>query len=249
MSLTSTHTPASSDPNPTLGYATDIEIIDRLLSIVGLSLVDVGCGHGALARQLVERGATVLGVEPDPVQAEINRKTDPLPGLTLTQATAEHLPVSAHSVDGILFMKSLHHVPADQMDRALEQAALALKPDRGFLYITEPDSRGPFSQLIQPFHDETRVRQLALEALDRTANRLFHHQEEYWYTTISRFESFEAFEQQMRAHTFNDYGDKTLDSPPIQARFAAGWDGESYRFENLMRLRLYRGIRSERLAG
>ncbi len=223
-----------------LGNATDLEIIEQLIPLAGLSLVDVGCGGGTLARQMAERGATVLGVEPDPSQAALNALADPIPNLTLIQATAEQLPLSPQSVDGIFFMKSLHHVPEAQLDRALLKAVECLKPE-GFLYISEPDIQGQFSQLIQPFHDETRVRQLAMQAMDRTLTPRFQHRQTYRYTTISSFESFAAFEHKMRGNTFNDYGGRALDTPQIRAGFEAGGDGEVYRFHNLMRLRLYQG--------
>lgn len=223
-----------------LGYATDIEIVERLIPLAGLSLVDVGCGAGVLARQMVERGATVLGVEPDPIQAAQNADRDPIPDLTLIQARAEQLPISPQSVDGLFFMRSLHHVPEHQMDQALVQAMACLKPE-GFLYISEPDIQGQFSQLIQPFHDETRVRQLAVAAMDRTLDPCFQQRQLYRYTTLSTFDSFAAFQQKMQGNTFNDYGGRSLDTPQIRAGFEAGWDGETYRFENLMRLRLYRG--------
>ncbi len=50
-----------------LGEATDMEAVDRLLPVTGLALADVGCGAGRTSRALAERGATVLGVEPDPI--------------------------------------------------------------------------------------------------------------------------------------------------------------------------------------
>lgn len=42
------------------------EALDRVLGdLSGLDIVDLGCGCGALARQLAARGATVVGVEPN----------------------------------------------------------------------------------------------------------------------------------------------------------------------------------------
>ena len=41
-------------------------VVDRLLADVrGVSLLDVGCGEGYLARRLAERGLTVTGLDVD----------------------------------------------------------------------------------------------------------------------------------------------------------------------------------------
>ena len=69
-----------------LGAANEAGVIARVLPLAGLRVVDIGCGGGRVARQLVGHGATVLGVEPDPVQAARNRQAEPLPGLTFAEA-------------------------------------------------------------------------------------------------------------------------------------------------------------------
>ncbi|MDE2463381.1 MAG: class I SAM-dependent methyltransferase, partial [Alphaproteobacteria bacterium] len=106
-------------PRKDLGRMNDLEAIGALLEVKGLRLVDVGCASGAQDRELVGRGATVLGVEPDPVQAEKNRKAEPLPGLTFVEARAQALPAESQSMDGVFFFRSLHHVPMEAMDAAL----------------------------------------------------------------------------------------------------------------------------------
>ena len=47
----------------------DIDVMDRLIDVAGKHIVDAGCGEGGLARALVERGAEVIALEPDPIQA------------------------------------------------------------------------------------------------------------------------------------------------------------------------------------
>ena len=69
-----------------LGELSDLDAVERLLDVQNLDLVEVGCAGGDTARGLAERGATVLGVEPDPVQAETNRSQPSRPGVTLVEA-------------------------------------------------------------------------------------------------------------------------------------------------------------------
>ena len=222
-----------------LGRARDIDVIDRLISVAGLDIVDVGTFNGGLAKALAKRGATVLGLEPDPVQAEKNKTAEMPEGVTLIEGRAEAMPCEDGSVDGVFFSKSLHHGPAEAMDMALRETARVLKPD-GFAYFLEPDIRSPFSQMIKPVHDETVVRAQALAALSRTADRLFDDVDEYWYTITNVYPDFETFRQRLLGNTFNDHKAAAIDSDEIRTRFAAGAvDGEC-RFDNLMRVRLYR---------
>ena len=173
------------------GESTDLAVLDRLVQVGGRSLIDVGCGGGALARALVERGATVLGVEPDPVQAARNREASETPGVSFAEGRAESLPVGDGAADGVIFGRSLHHVPQAAMRPALKEARRLLRSG-GFLYVLEPVMEGAFSAVMKPFHDETEVRRQAREALTDSAP-LFARAREIHYEVERRFESHEAF--------------------------------------------------------
>jgi len=64
-----------------LGVLADEAAVAKIMDVRGLDLVDVGCGPALVSREFVRRGARVMGVEPDPVQAEKNRAAEPEPGL------------------------------------------------------------------------------------------------------------------------------------------------------------------------
>ena len=49
-------------------------VVDVLLAGDTHAVVDVGCGTGKLGRLLAERGADVVGVEPDERMAEVARR-------------------------------------------------------------------------------------------------------------------------------------------------------------------------------
>ena len=55
-----------------LGKLSDVKALRRIINPDGLMLIDVGCGAGDLARKLAYVGATVIGVEPDTIQAQKN---------------------------------------------------------------------------------------------------------------------------------------------------------------------------------
>ena len=223
-----------------LGYATDIEIIGRLVELEGRTIADVGCGDGRVARALADLGATVVGVEPDPIQAAKNREADAYPGVTLIEGAAEHLPQDTASVDGVIFCKSLHHVPREGMDAGLREAARVLKPGNGFLYVVEPDVRGAFSQLAKPFHDETQVRAWALDALTRVADKIFGEVEEYWYTITNKFDDFDGFASRMSGTSYNAIQRDDIEAANLRQAFEGGRCDDGYAFDNPMRVRLYR---------
>ncbi len=230
------------DPNY-LGLSKDIDVMSRLVEWKGKTVVDVGCGNGGLAGGLAKRGATVTGIEPDPIQAEANRKAEPRANVTLLEAPAEAMPMPDSSADVVIFSKSLHHVPAAHMDKALREAARVLKADTGVLYVMEPDIRGDYSTLVKPFHDETVVRGQALAALDRTANGLFRTMDEYWYSTEMRFANFDAFVDRAAGQTYNGHDRQKVSAPVIREAFARNQQGDDYVFNDLMRVRLYRGVK------
>ena len=155
-----------------LGEADEMDVIDRLVPVAGLNVVDVGCGGGRITRQLAERGAKVLGVEPDPIQAEKNRAAEAMPGLSFVEAPGQALPVDDDFMDGVFFSYSLHHVPREHMDGALAESARVLKPEAGFLYVQEPMLVGSMEAVYRPFHDETEVRTMAYDG-----RSVIHHNE------------------------------------------------------------------------
>lgn len=222
-----------------LGELTDVQAVTRLVDVKGRRLVDVGCGAGHISRSLAELGAIVLGIEPDPEQAERNRTADPVPNVTLLEAGAEAIPAEDDSLDGVMFFRSLHHVPHRLMDAALAEAARVLKGD-GFLYVVEPGMEGSHYRMMRPFHDETKVRTLAQNALNRTAERLFENTRKYLYTQRPRHESFEAMMEFFTSLSFNDITREMVDVPEVREQFEAARTDDGFVFNQPMLLNVYR---------
>lgn len=228
-------------PRKDMGERTDIAAIGALVSVAGLSVIDVGCGPGKVSRELCEAGATVLGVEPDPIQAEKNRAAPPSPGLTFIEARAENFPVEPESIDGVFFIRSLHHIPVEAMDAALSHAARVLKPDTGFLCVVEPAMTGTYFKVMRPFNDETHVRNEAQAALARTTPRLFQSEERFQYAQFPRYQNFEAMVTRVTGQTFNDIRRERVETEEVRRLFEAGRsEGGEYVFEQPMLLNLYR---------
>ncbi len=228
-----------------LGESTNIGAIERLVAVSGLDVIDIGCGAGTLARALGEHGARVLAVEPDPIQAEQNRRAPPIPGVTFVEAKAQSLPAEDRSSDGAIFCFSLHHVPGPDIDAALCEAMRVLRPERGFLCVIEPVMTGSYAELTRPFHDETGARRLVGEAVARCVAPRFSEAREIHYGQTASYPNFEAFLEEKLGTTYNDHRREMVDTPEIRAIFEAGRVGDGYLFEQPIRADFFRGLRPQ----
>ncbi|MGI5500055.1 class I SAM-dependent methyltransferase [Lentzea sp. CA-135723] len=93
-------------------------VLDRL---TGQDVLDVGCGTGIVARQLLERGRTVLGVEPDRRMAEFAAGT----GVAVEVATFEEWEPAGRVFDAVVSGTAWHWI--DPVAGA-RKAAQVLRP-------------------------------------------------------------------------------------------------------------------------
>lgn len=126
-------------------------------------VLDIGCGHGALARRLVSEGLGVTGIDPAPDAVAAAR--DKVPQARFSVAGAEALPFDPGSFDACILLNSLHHVPVPLMGCALREALRVLRPG-GEVIVVEPLAEGPFFEVMRPVEDETGIRRAAMDAID-----------------------------------------------------------------------------------
>ena len=202
------------------GLQSDFRVLDKLVRVDGRFIVDAGCGAGRLCRKLAEAGAVVLGVEPDPVQAEKNRQAEVVANVSFAQASAAQIPVEPRSVDGIVFGNSLHHVPARDYGLVFDEIHRILKPD-GFLYVQEPVAAGSHQDVMELFHDETEVRLRAYRALVSLAHPAFQRMREVYYDVQRHFESFDAFADHYSHLSYNSgkYDGDRVRNNEVKGRF------------------------------
>ncbi len=169
-----------------------IDVVSELLALDGRDVIDVGCGDGALVRRLAGVGARVTGVEVDPAVVAAAQARKPVAGERYVQGTGQQLGLPDDSADVVVFMQSLHHVPAASMDDALGEAARVVRPG-GAVYVQEPLPDGEFFALVQLVDDETEVRRLAQEALRRAADAGLRLDRELRFDVPVTLSSFDAF--------------------------------------------------------
>lgn len=95
--------------------------------------LDVGCGNGRHAARLAERATRVLGVDASQAVLAQARKRAVEQGyndrLALLQGDAAALPIASHTIDLVLYVATIHHLP-DRETRvgSLDELARVLAP-------------------------------------------------------------------------------------------------------------------------
>lgn len=219
-----------------LGVCTDLDVIDRCLSVSDQFLIDAGCGNMHLSKALAARGAHVLAIDPDAQQAKINQAADIVTNVGFAQTGADQIPVENASVDGILFPYSLHHVPAELYQAVFSECLRVLKPD-GYLYIMEPVASGDLNEVMRLFHEEGPVRAAAQRAIDSLAVPHFGQVDVIEYSTPIKYESWEHYADRYVGKTFNnDYTEADVRANHVREKFLAVGEAKQFEFESPMRV-------------
>lgn len=179
--------------------ATEMEVIDRCLPLRGAKVLELGCGGATTTRQIAERyqPEEVIATEVDRIQHEKNLLIDDLPNVRFVYGGAQAIDLPDASVDIVIMLKSLHHVPVDLMDTALREIARVLRPG-GLAYISEPIYAGAFNEIMKLFNDEKVVRQAAFDAVRGAVDKgLFVCTEQLFFNSPGHYRDFAEFDQRM----------------------------------------------------
>lgn len=220
----------------TLGVLTDLDVIDQCLQPDGQFLIDAGCGNMHLSKALAKRGAHVLAIDPDPIQAEKNRGAEIVANVGFTETGADHIPVENQTVHGVLFPYSLHHVPANLYEAVFAEVLRVLRPE-GFLYIMEPVASGDLNEVTRLFHDEGPVRQAAQGAIETLAIPRFSQVDVIEYCTSIKYDSWEHFAIRYAGKSFNtNYTEEQVRADNVRDKFQEVGAHRNFEFESPMRV-------------
>jgi SAM-dependent methyltransferase len=99
--------------------------------------VDIGCGEGRVARELIARGHRVVGIEGSPTLAAAAREADP--PVEVHVADAMDMPLDDGAAD--LCVASMMLLNVDDLDAVIAEVARVLEPGGRFCFsTTHPDS-------------------------------------------------------------------------------------------------------------
>jgi SAM-dependent methyltransferase len=181
-----------------------------------------------------------VALEVDRVQLARNLAEPALPGLHFIEAGAAAMPLPEAWADGVLMLKSLHHVPLPDLDAALDEVARVLRPG-GWFYVSEPIYDGALNELIRLFNDEGTVRAAAQQALDRSLARgRFSAVSEHRFAQAVSYADFAGFEQRMMRPSFADHRLTPALIDAVRQRFEPHCGPQGAHFVRPMHVRLLR---------
>lgn len=185
----------------------EFDVYNRLLSLDGKHILELGCGGADHTRDIATSGADrkVTALEVDQVAHEKNLQITDLANVIFELAGAQDIPLEDESVDVVFMFKSLHHVPLELMEPAMHEISRVLKPG-GLAYISEPVFAGEFNEVLRLFHDEQKVRLAAFNTVKKAVDDgLFSLVEETFFNSPMKFAGFAEFEEKVIKATHSDH--------------------------------------------
>jgi SAM-dependent methyltransferase len=201
----------------------EFDLLKQVVALGGAAVLDVGCGAGAMSERIALQGeaARVVGIDVDEVQLEKNARRDWPANVEFRRSGVQELPFADASFDGVAMFKSLHHVPSSLLDAGLREVYRVLRPG-GWLYVCEPVYAGAYNDVMRLFHDEGRVRELALQAIERAVvSGMFRRRRRVEFSTPVSFVDFEDFRRRKMnpSHSALSFDAATLQA--VRATFEA----------------------------
>ena len=224
------------------GVVKEAEIYTRLLPLEGARIIELGCGPAAHTRAIAEGGrpAAILACEVDTIQHEKNLAITDLPTVTFTHAGAENIPAEDGSADIVMMFKSLHHVPLELMDTAMQEIRRVLRPG-GLAYISEPVYAGDFNEVLRLFHDEKAVREAAFATVRKAVDEgVLELVGQHFFNTPNDFADFADFEQRIIGVTHTDHRLSPEQLQAVREKFEGFMGPEGARFVMPIRVDLLR---------
>lgn len=198
------------------------EIYEKVLSLDGKHLLELGCGKALISRAIASTGdnRSLVAMEVDQIQHNKNKQITDLDNVRFELAGGEDIPEEDNQFDVVFMFKSLHHVPMDQMDATLNEIHRVLKPG-GLAYISEPIFAGEFNEVLRLFHDEEVVRQAAFDALKKSVDdNKFTSKEQIFFNTARHYADFDSFENRIIKVTHTDHQLSEAHLAQVKAKFS-----------------------------
>jgi ubiquinone/menaquinone biosynthesis C-methylase UbiE len=112
----------------------------------GGRVLDVGCGTGALAERMTQRGYTVTGVDPSEGMLEVMRRR--VPGATAIRASGTELPLPDDTFDLVFTVATLHHIAEPSAVAGTLGEMVRVTRPGGRVVIWDHNPRNPYWSVL-----------------------------------------------------------------------------------------------------
>lgn len=222
----------------------EISVLQKMLNFENTTVLELGCGAAEITRVIVGKTSvqSVIAAEVDEIQHQKNLAVTDLDRVTFKAYGAEAILEADKAFDIVLMFKSLHHVPLDQLDKALEEIYRVLKPG-GWAYISEPVFSGRFNEIMRVYHDEEDVRKAAFDAVGRSVSKgMFQLESEYFFENRIQLESWQEYEKGILDVTHTDHKLSNEQYLEVKQRFIASETDDGFVFDIPNRVDLLRKV-------
>ena len=112
-----------------LAESSDQQLMAEKLNINNSHVLELGCGTAFVTRKLAEAypSAHITAAEVDRIQHDKNLQIDDLPNVDFILAGMQDIPLPNGSIDLVIMIKSLHHVPTEFLLQGFQEIQRVLK--------------------------------------------------------------------------------------------------------------------------
>ncbi len=182
-------------------------LLPELIDFNNANIVELGCGTAFVTRKLAEAWPTahIIAAEVDETQHQKNLTITDLDNVSFQLAGMENINTDDNSIDAVIMLKSLHHVPGHLLQQGFTEIHRILRPG-GLVYISEPVFTGDFNEILRLFNDEQQVREAAFNAIVQAVESTqFELVSETHFLSKSVFANFSAFEDRILNVTHSEW--------------------------------------------
>lgn len=148
---------------------TELALIDELLKRcpTGSRILDAGCGQGRPILTTLAEATDAVGIDLSRRQLELAREVTP--ATPLMQGDVAKLPLESNTVDAIVALHTVIHIPAVLQSTVIGEFARVLRPG-GWLLVS--DGPEPWHGLNPDWLDSGAKMHWEITGIDRTAEQL-----------------------------------------------------------------------------
>ncbi|MDP2758057.1 MAG: class I SAM-dependent methyltransferase [Desulfurivibrionaceae bacterium] len=131
-------------------YGQFIKEITAHCDISDKTILEVGCGHGRITRDLARHARRVVAIDPDEGALQKARTQINAENVVFLRCRGELLPFPEGWFDMVVYSLSLHHLAQDAMRVSFNEAA-GLLGEHGLIVVIEPGEDGTLIKAEERF--------------------------------------------------------------------------------------------------